>query len=122
MKRHKFSFHQEVLNLFTGYAWPGNVRELQNVVRHASLVASGSLITVADLPTYLAQELPERGTAPDRPREQLPYPLKLYLEGAEKEALQEALRMARNNRSQAMRLLGISRRTFYKKLKKYGLV
>lgn len=118
----KFSFHQEVLNLFTRYTWPGNVRELQNAIRHASLVASGPVITVADLPSYLAQELPKKSPALEGTHEQLPYPLKLYLAGAEKEALQEALRLTKNNRSQAMRVLGVSRRTFYKKLKKYDML
>lgn len=115
------SFSQEVLDLFKAYHWPGNVRELQNVIRHASLVASGQVIGMANLPPYLLERLARQVDNQDS-QAAIERALKLYMSGAELEAIQEALRLANNNRSQAMDLLKISRRTFYKKLKKYNLL
>ncbi|MEW6273862.1 MAG: sigma 54-interacting transcriptional regulator [Bacillota bacterium] len=115
------SFSQEVLDLFTAYNWPGNVRELQNVIRHASLVAAERVIGVASLPPYLLERLSKQ-VHDQGSQAAVERALKLYMEGAEQEAIQEALRLANNNRSQAMDLLKISRRTFYKKLKKYNLL
>ncbi|MEW6426150.1 MAG: helix-turn-helix domain-containing protein, partial [Bacillota bacterium] len=107
--------------LFTAYNWPGNVRELQNVIRHASLVAAERVIGVASLPPYLLERLSKQ-VHDQGSQAAVERALKLYMEGAEQEAIQEALRLANNNRSQAMDLLKISRRTFYKKLKKYNLL
>ncbi|MCL6447949.1 MAG: sigma 54-interacting transcriptional regulator [Armatimonadetes bacterium] len=115
------AFSQEVMDLFTAYHWPGNVRELQNVIRHASLVAAERTIGVANLPSYLLERLSKQVHDQDS-RAAIERALKLYTEGAEQEAIVEALRLANNNRSQAMDLLKISRRTFYKKLKKYNLL
>ncbi len=115
------SFSQEVLDLFASYNWPGNVRELQNVIRHASLVATERVISVANLPPYLLERLTKQFHDQDS-QAAVERALKLYMEGAEQEAIREALRLANNNRSQAMDLLKISRRTFYKKLKKYNLL
>lgn len=114
-------FSQDVMDLFTAYHWPGNVRELQNAIRHASLVAAEKVIGVANLPSYLLERL-SRQVSDRGNRAAAERALRLYMEGAEQEALQEALRLANNNRSQAMDLLKISRRTFYKKLKKYNLL
>jgi PAS domain S-box-containing protein len=117
----QLSLSQEVLEIFTSYSWPGNVRELQNAIRHASLVSAEEVIGVASLPSYLLERL-KREASDLGNRAAAERALRLYREGAELEALLEALRLANNNRSHAMDLLKISRRTFYKKLKKYNLL
>ncbi|MGQ9825245.1 MAG: sigma-54 interaction domain-containing protein [Desulfotomaculales bacterium] len=114
-------FSREVMDLFASYHWPGNVRELQNAIHHASLVSTEEVIGVASLPSYLLERL-KREASDLGSRAAAERALRLYREGAEQEALREALRLANNNRSHAMDLLKISRRTFYKKLKKYDLL
>lgn len=110
-------FADSVWDIFLTYDWPGNVRELENVVQHAILVAPEDTIQATDLPEYLR-------TSPRYRTESETGTSKLgrALEDAEYKALQEALRLAGNNRSVAMRILGISRRTFYKKMRKHGFL
>jgi len=115
----KLSF--EAINAFYKYPWHGNIRELQNVVKHAAIVCEGSEVTLNDLPGYFHDQLVKSGHGGPGNRGTDPGP-DLHPAGTEKESLLEALNKCRNNRTQAMRLLGISRRTFYKKLKLYDLI
>jgi len=95
------------------YPWPGNVRELRNVIERAVILASGSELTVTELPERLAV------LAPMVPRESSP--MRDRLDDVERRALAEALRAAKGNRTHAARSLGISRRALLYKLKKYKL-
>lgn len=100
------------------YNWPGNVRELKNVLEHL-VVMSNDHITVENLPEYLKQE----GTEVKAQEETNEEAQSLFdkLKEAEKRAILDALLETNNNKSQAIKLLKISRRTFYKKLKEFNL-
>jgi DNA-binding NtrC family response regulator len=91
--------------------WPGNVRELENTVE--SLVAL-SPVGELDLALLPGGEGERAASAPAAS-------LKQRVEAYERGLVVEALRAARNNRSEAARALGISRVTLHDKLKKYGL-
>jgi DNA-binding NtrC family response regulator len=95
------------------YPWPGNVRELRNVIERAVVLASGSELTVTELPERLAV------LAPATPREASP--MRERLDDVERRALADALREVNGNRTHAARRLGISRRALLYKLKKYNL-
>ncbi len=95
------------------YDWPGNVRELENVVHRALLVTPGPELRAEDLPL----ELP---LSPDLPLE-LPAGGDRTLEELERWAIQETLRRADGNVSDAARRLGIGRSTLYRKMEQYGL-
>lgn len=100
----------ECMDLFQRYRWPGNVRELENVLEYAvTLAGDTEVIALEHLPEYLRRLYPGTGRAKTK-------------QAKERDMLLKALEAAGNNRSRAMKLLGISRRTFYKKLKKYGLM
>ncbi len=93
-----------------GYHWPGNVRELRNVLERSTILRpEGSIgsddIRLGDL----------AGQAP------APEPLTLNLEEIEKRAIQKALAEAGGNKSEAARLLGITRMALYGRLERYGL-
>jgi DNA-binding NtrC family response regulator len=96
--------------------WPGNVRELGNVIERAMIVAKGPLIQPEDLPAQLLAPAPAE-SAPDATA---PTP-DLSLEAAERDQIRRALEVAAGRRVAAARLLGLSRRTLYRKLDKYGL-
>lgn len=106
----------DVIRILQNYDWPGNIRELQNALEHASVVRSTNKIEVADLPKYLTLdkyndiEIKQFKT----------YNLKEHIEVIEKELIGESLKRNNNNKSKAINELGISRRTFYEKLNKYG--
>ncbi len=91
----------EVLRLFLGYPWPGNVRELEHALEHAFILCRGERLRPEHLPTEIG--LDHRADA--EPTKNLFF-----------DDLQTALKRAGGNKAKAARLLGISRRTLYRKL------
>ena len=98
------------------YGWPGNVRELQNVIEYAMIVKTGDILEIKDFPQYLRGDGAEDGPAEDGPCR-----LKDAVERLEKSMMQRALKRNNENKSMAINELGLSRRSFYEKLEKYGL-
>ncbi len=97
----------EVMEAFLKYDWPGNVRQLKNVIERAVVLSEGQKITLKELP----RDFPI--PAKDMVNEQ---PIK-SLKDLEQIAINEALQRCNGNKSQAAKQLGISRKTFYKRLK-----
>jgi DNA-binding NtrC family response regulator len=104
----------QVMKILIDYPWPGNVRMLENVIERAVLISPGPEI---QLNTLFNDQAPEERTLP---------PLREMTDSAiqvvERENIAEAMRKANGNRSQAARLLEISRSTLYNKLRQYGLL
>jgi len=95
-----------VLDLFLRHRWPGNVRELEHVLEHAFVLVQGETITPRELPGDFRRNVGARATSASAS------PV------AELETLRDALRRAGNNKTRAARLLGISRRTLYRRLER----
>ncbi|MEJ2136305.1 MAG: sigma 54-interacting transcriptional regulator, partial [Desulfofustis sp.] len=93
---------------FLHYPWPGNVRELENALEHAFIRCQQEVIKLDHLPHELQAEHDELPVRQNLSEEQ------------EALALQRALQSARWNKSKAADLLGISRRTIYRKMEKFG--
>ncbi|MCW5892490.1 MAG: sigma-54-dependent Fis family transcriptional regulator [bacterium] len=104
----------QVLAIFLRYPWPGNIRELANVIERAMVVAKGSVI----LPEHLPPHIFETRATPNGDAPALP---ELSLEAAEREQILRALQASGGKRIEAARLLGLSRRTLYRKLDRYGI-
>ena len=102
----------EVLSRFMDYAWPGNVRELEHVMEHAFVLCHGGTITLKHLPTDIRN---------DQPVEETPRLKNKALSVQEVEDIREALNKTGWNKSKAARLLGIGRRTIYRKIEDYQL-
>ncbi len=96
------------------YRWPGNVRELANLVERAAILCSGSVILPEHLPESL-RRLP-RG----EPRQSEEPGGVTTVQEAERRAIREALQRTGGNRTEAAKLLGISRRKLFYRLKQYG--
>ncbi len=94
------------------YRWPGNVRELKNCLESMVVLAKNPILDLEDLPPRI--EIKSAGKTPA--------PAELNLKKREKEAIEAALGRAAGNKCRAAGLLGISRRTLYRKLKEYGLM
>jgi transcriptional regulator with PAS, ATPase and Fis domain len=111
----------EALRMLESYTWPGNIRELVNVVERM-LVGSGKpVIEPTDLPaTVQAATVQAGGVGPLR---HFPlFHLGKIVEEAERQTLKRALRQVQGNRNKAAQLVGLSRASFYRKLKAYGLL
>jgi transcriptional regulator with PAS, ATPase and Fis domain len=111
-------FSPECIRFLLNYHWPGNIRELKNVIEHL-IVMSNDIVTIKKLPEYL--KITNKETNQELIVENQIQPLVSKVKDAEKRAFLDALSETNNNRSEAMRILGISRRTFYKKLKEFNL-
>jgi PAS domain S-box-containing protein len=113
----EITLSSETLQVLKEHDWPGNIRELQNVLEHASILCSGGHISVRHLPAYL-----HTGTMETTQTEQdKKYVLKEAVAKVERELITAALLNNNNNRSHAMQELGISRRAFYEKLRRYKI-
>jgi two-component system response regulator HydG len=106
-------FSPRAMDLMLRHPWPGNVRELENVVERAVILAPGELVTEADLPASLreAGDAPQQDVAPGGQS----------LEEVEREAIVRTLEQTGNNKSEAARVLGVTRVTLRSKMKKFGL-
>ncbi len=104
---------QETMDILVDYPWPGNVRQLENAIEHAFIHCTGGLIQPHHLPEELQQPhrwVVERASAADRP-----------LESLEKEIIMVALERTSWRRSEAARLLGISRSSLWRKMRKHRI-
>ncbi len=104
----------EALQMLLAYHWPGNVRELQNVIERACALATGSVLETSDI--RLDSLRPKADAATDNF-----LPPGMTLEQWEDEMIREALRRANGNKSQAARLLGLSRNALRYRLSKIGI-
>lgn len=107
-------FTPQAMDLMLKYPWPGNVRELENAVERAVILAGGEYVTPRDLPLGM-QSSQEREPVQESGHGGQP------LEAVEKQAILETLEQTGGNKSEAARILDITRATLHKKLKKYGL-
>lgn len=101
-------FSKEVVSIFQNYSWPGNLRELQNCVKRATLLTQGDFIESAVLPVEFFSQKEAKNDS-------------FSLSENEKEAIENALVKTKNNKSEAAKLLKITRKTLYNKLKLYDI-
>ncbi|BAU26240.1 PAS domain S-box-containing protein [Aneurinibacillus soli] len=112
---------QEVYEMFEQYDWPGNVRELGNVLERMTAICPRSYFVPDDVPESIRQEREAEKMEDTTPIYEGGIGLPGAIEQTEKEMIIEALRVSRT-KTAAIERLGISRKAFYQKLKKYGLL
>src|SRR5215217_822745 len=100
--------------LLESHGWPGNVRELRNVMEYAYVIGEGAVLREADLP-------PEFSEAKGAPAESVDLSLK-EAGPLDAQQVRAALARAGGNRSEAARLLGVSRVTLWRRLRALGEV
>ena len=106
-------FTADALQLLMNYAWPGNVRELRTAIEHAVILCRGEKISARDLPPSVRGGLPAES--------QLLQRKDLTVKEAEKQLIERALKETGGNRTRAAKKIGMSRRTFHRKLHAYHL-
>ncbi|MDH4231476.1 MAG: sigma-54 dependent transcriptional regulator [Nitrospirota bacterium] len=105
----KVGLPEKVMELLKEYHWPGNVRQLMNIIERAVVLTKSDSIALCDLPEEfhpLGKALEETHTVTRRGT----------LRDIELQAIKEALEKCDGNKSKAARMLGISRKAFYKRL------
>jgi len=104
----------EALTLLASYPWPGNVRELRSVVERATTLAAGGPVGVDVLPDRVRHGGLLRATIQEAANRQL------SLAEVERAYILEILRIAGGNKSRAAEILGLDRKTLYRKLLEYA--
>jgi DNA-binding NtrC family response regulator len=104
----------QAIEILVNYHWPGNVRELQNIVERACALSKGPQLEVSDIHIDARPSKSGNGAPGFLPEG-------MTLEQWEDEMVQEALRRANGNKSQAARLLGLSRNALRYRLSKIGI-
>ena len=102
-------FDNDTMQLFQSYSWPGNLRQMKNVIKYATLWATGRYITRKELPEELTENLLSHAN------------IQLKNVEHERDLIRKALQECGNNKTRAAQLLGIDRKTLYNKLKIYQL-
>jgi len=100
------------------YNWPGNIRQLKNVIEQIVILSEKDIIETDDLPYFIKDTCLEAGAEPGVKNEEK----KLgSLSEMEKEHIRKVLENTGGNQTKAAKILGITRRTLYQRLKEYGL-
>ncbi len=107
------SITPQALASLSSYVWPGNVRELRQVVERAATLSPSGKLDRADFPTIVADKSAVFGAGG--------LALRPQVEAVEREAIVRALASAQGTRREAARLLQVSLRTLFYKLRRYGL-
>jgi DNA-binding NtrC family response regulator len=109
LKKNISGISEDALKLLLNYAWPGNVRELENIIERAITLTQVEVISPEDLPTPMAQ-------GEDRNSTGKALRGKYTVDQLEKEYIKKVLIEAGGNKSKAAQILGLNRKTLYRKL------
>lgn len=107
----------EAMPILMGYPWPGNIRELENVIERAVLLAKDRWITPAELPPSITTD---SGIRPSFDPEQT-LSIKKATRHLERKLIQKVLKLTGGNRTQAAKILEISRPMLISKIKQYHI-
>jgi two-component system response regulator PilR (NtrC family)/two-component system response regulator HydG len=105
---------REALAMLTSYPWPGNVRELRNAIARAATLASTEEVRAEDLPPRVREVGRAATLVAGASQRRLP------LRELEREYILEVLRQTAGNKSRAAEILGLDRKTLYRKLAEFG--
>jgi two-component system, NtrC family, response regulator len=100
---------KEAQTILSAYPWPGNIRELKAVIRKCALLTDSDMIQSDDLPAHMKAmhyESPHKSKT---------------LEDIEKEHIINVLAETEGNQTKASEVLGINRKTLYKKIHRYKI-
>ena len=109
LRKDIIGFDNDTMQLFQSYSWPGNLRQMKNVIKYATLLATGRYITRKELPEELTENLLSHAN------------IQLKNVEHERDLIRKALQECGNNKTRAAQLLGIDRKTLYNTLKIYQL-
>ena len=110
-------FTPKAMRLMVAYRWPGNIRELRNSVEYAFVLARGKSIGIEHLPEKITSFNPMEA----KPIKIAEHNGVVKVGLSEKERLINALQQADGNQTKAADILGVSRITVWKRIKKHGI-
>ena len=121
-RRERKAIGRDALRKLVAYDWPGNVRQLENALLNAWLMSEESEITALDLTIPDARSAPSISETVARTRGSSRPQTESQFRTTERDKILQALTSCNWNRAQAAKLVGLPRRTFYRRLKDYGIL
>lgn len=117
--KHISSIHDDVFKVFLSYSWPGNIRELKYCIERATVVCENSCLTSQHLPDSIhpADESIDIRESP----ETFPQPLKTFRNEYMRKFILQALEKTNGNKLEAAKILNISRKTLYNRIKELDI-
>lgn len=113
-------FSDECMDMFYSYDWPGNVRELKNVVERCVVLSEGEKVDISAIPTRIHRGETIYPVCTGNPNDRiLQIPIGTSLEEVERRVIDQTLHSVDNNKTEAAKILGFSRKTLHNKLDKY---
>jgi transcriptional regulator of acetoin/glycerol metabolism len=122
------AIEMDALERLVAYPWPGNIRELRNVIRTALAICEGGVVRQLDLPREIREHavaspaVPSAAAAPVMAPAAASAACANPLQAAERAALLSMIENCRGNMTRTAELLGMSRTTLYRKLKRHEIV
>jgi DNA-binding NtrC family response regulator len=119
---------REAMRALVNYDFPGNVRELENAVERAVIIASGRQIEIEDLPEAINKKVQEFRENARRDRilsatngdsVKIEFEVPTSIDEIERQTIAATLDFTHGDKSRAAKLLGIGRKTLYRKLEQY---
>ncbi len=110
LDRNVVRFSKEVWDVFKQYNWPGNLRELQNVIKRSVLLTSGEEVLIGVLPQEVRVPTQKNSVSSNFSKSEF-----------EKDRILKALKRTNFNKSEAAKLLQVTRKTLYNKISHYKL-
>ncbi len=121
-RRERKAVEREALRRLCAYDWPGNVRQLEHVLLNAWLMSEGHEIVTDDLQLPEVASRGEISSVRPRPSTAPRARSMAEFKDSERERILSALSACNWNRVQAAKMIGVPRRTFYRRLKEYGIL
>ncbi len=109
LKKQIHGLSNEVINAFMNYSWPGNIRELEHAMEHGFVLCHGKTMMFDHLPVEIKEHFRKAK------------PVHLEKTTVNKDKVLQALNKTDWNKAKAARLLGIGRRTIYRKIEEYKI-
>jgi DNA-binding NtrC family response regulator len=110
----------EIIEALRAYSWPGNVRELKNTIDRLMILGQGQKIAVHELPSHMIEQTATSEKPSDVLLRELP-PQGVTLQEVQRELLYKTLQLFDGNRTFAARALGISRKSLWERIERFGL-
>jgi len=111
----QFQLTSQVADRLMAYNWPGNVRELENCIERAVALARLDHLTFEDLPDKIREHRAERFTMTANEGDEI-----LSLDEVEQRYMLRVIKLLNGNKARAAQMLGLDRRTLYRKLESYA--
>ncbi len=118
---HPVSLSEAAVTWLTQQSWPGNVRELENAIERAAVMSDKEMLEPADFATRHTGHVSRHTSHAPRSTEAGNVTLRAAVEAAERDAITAALSKHSGNRRDAAKALGVSLRTLFYKIERYGI-